>query len=193
MTVFWLVRHGQTEWNREGRWQGQADIPLDRTGLEQAARLSERVRGQRFDAVYSSDLRRAYNTAAALAKVNGNEIIVEADLREICIGEWEGLRIDEICQRFPDEWQAYHYDANWRSPPGGETLLDLARRLSRLVNSIFRKHQDGQVALVAHKVAIACLLCLVNERDLSHVWDYEIESATPVIIELTREIILPIR
>lgn len=193
MTVLWLIRHGQTEWNSEGRWQGQANIPLDETGRQQARALGEDLRGQDFDAVFSSDLQRAYDTAAAFAEVSGNKILVDSDLREICIGEWEGLRIEEILKRFPDEWQAYHQDANWRSPPGGETLLDLARRLSHVVNNIFGKYRDGQVALVAHKVAIACIISLATEQRLSSVWDMEIEPATPIIIEIDRELVLPVK
>lgn len=193
MTVFWLIRHGQTDWNSAGRWQGQADVPLNQRGREQVKVLAERLQKQSFDAVYSSDLRRAYDTAAAFAVPKGMPIIREPRLREICIGEWEGLQLEEIISRFPEEWADYHRDANWQSPPGGETLLELAKRASEVVNTIILKHPDAEVALVAHKIVLSCIIVLATDKKLSRVWDMELEPATPVMIEINRKLVPPVK
>src|ERR1700760_4361850 len=97
-----LARHGETDWNREGRWQGWADPPLNDTGRAQARELAEQLRSVPFDAVFSSDLARARETAEIVAAPHGVPVVVEPQLREIDIGSWSGLTHDEIRSRFPD-------------------------------------------------------------------------------------------
>src|SRR5690349_15996562 len=102
MTTLLLARHGETDWNREGRWQGWADPPLNELGRRQATRLAEQLRTIPFDAVYSSDLRRAHETAEILAAPHAVPIVVDPALREIDIGSWSGLTRAEIAARFPN-------------------------------------------------------------------------------------------
>ena len=101
MTTLLLARHGETEWNREGRWQGWADPPLNETGREQARALREQLRETPFDAVYSSDLRRAHETAEIVAAPHGVPVIADEGLREIDVGSWSGLTRAEQEARFP--------------------------------------------------------------------------------------------
>ena len=110
VTTILLARHGETEWNREGRWQGWADPSLNDTGRAQARELAEQLRATPFDAVYSSDLRRALETAVILAAPHDLAVVTDADLREIDVGAWSGLTRAEITERFPDG-----------DRPGGET------------------------------------------------------------------------
>src|SRR5437667_11321226 len=102
MTTLLLARHGETDWNREGRWQGWADPPLNEAGREQARALAEQLRTMPFDAVYSSDLRRAHETAEIVGRPHHVPIRVDRDLREIDIGSWSGLTRAEIDVQFPD-------------------------------------------------------------------------------------------
>jgi len=105
MTELILIRHGETDWNRELRFQGQLDVPLNATGLEQARRVAERLAGEPLDALFSSDLQRALQTARALAQRAGHdEPLLEAGLREQHFGMVEGLRVPEIQQRYPQAW-----------------------------------------------------------------------------------------
>src|SRR5512133_1433936 len=102
MTELLLVRHGETNWNRERRFQGHADPPLNDAGREQARELAETLAGEGIDAIYTSDLQRARETAEILAARFGSEVVALRELREIDVGDWQGLTWPEIEERHPD-------------------------------------------------------------------------------------------
>jgi broad specificity phosphatase PhoE len=138
VTEILLVRHGETEWNRLHRWQGHADTPLNDTGRAQARQLARTLAGQRVDAVYSSDLSRASETAAVVAAELGLPVHVDPDLREIDVGGREGLTREEVEERFPDgAWD-------------GETREQHAERVLRALHRIAERHPDGRVVVVGH-------------------------------------------
>jgi len=101
MTTLILARHGETDWNRDGIWQGHGDPPLNELGRTQAAALAERMRSVGIDALYSSDLRRAYETAVYLSRATGLPIVAEPGMREIDVGSWTGLTMAQIEEHFP--------------------------------------------------------------------------------------------
>jgi broad specificity phosphatase PhoE len=139
MTTLLLARHGETDWNREGRWQGWADPPLNDVGRDQARQLAEQLTSTPFDAVYSSDLRRARETAELVAAPHGVAVVVDRDLREIDIGSWSGLTRPEIERRFPDGIR-----------PDGETREQHAARVLAAVERIARTNQGRRVLIVTH-------------------------------------------
>jgi broad specificity phosphatase PhoE len=100
-TTILLARHGETDWNRDGRCQGWDDVPLNEAGREQARELAQRLADVPFDAVYSSDLTRARETAEIVAAPHGVPVAVDPDLREMDFGSWSGLTADEAAERFP--------------------------------------------------------------------------------------------
>ena len=131
-TLF-LFRHGETDWNREGRLQGQTDTPLNANGLAQAEALARRLRGCRLDAVVSSDLMRALSTGRIVAEVLGVPLIAERGLREVGVGLAEGLLWEEAKARFGAELTERWYSDGTVAFPGGETgLATLARGLAAL-------------------------------------------------------------
>jgi len=134
-----LARHGETDWNREGRWQGWADPPLNDTGRAQAGELAEQLRATPFDAVYSSDLRRAFETAEIVAAPHGVPVIADRDLREVDIGSWSGLTRDEIRERFPDGVR-----------PDGETREQHSKRVHDAVVRIARENLGRRILIVSH-------------------------------------------
>jgi probable phosphoglycerate mutase len=138
-TTILLARHGETDWNRDGIWQGWADPPLNETGRRQARELAEQLRDVPFDAVYASDLRRASETAAIVGAPHGVPIVVDADLREIDIGSWSGLTRAEIEARFPNGER-----------PDGETREQHAARVLAAVERIARENPGRRVLLVTH-------------------------------------------
>jgi broad specificity phosphatase PhoE len=147
MTRFYLVRHGATEWNINKRAQGQADVPLTAEGRVQADEAAERLAKVHLDAVYSSDLSRARDTAEEIAKPHDLDVIEDPDLREIDQGDWTGLTTDEIRERWPDRWgPARHYNAR----PGGESPQQVRTRALAALERIAEKHPDGEVAIVSH-------------------------------------------
>ena len=139
MTTILLARHGETDWNREGRWQGWADPPLNETGREQARQLAEQLRATPFDAVYSSDLRRAHETAVIVAEPHGVPVAADPGLREIDVGSWSGLTRAEIDERFPGT-----------DRPDGETRDAHFARVLHAVERIARAHSGERILVVSH-------------------------------------------
>jgi broad specificity phosphatase PhoE len=148
VTTLLLARHGESDWNRARRWQGFADRPLTERGKAQAAALAERLERFPLDAVYSSDLARATSTAEAVAEAQGLEVVQLRGLREIDVGEWQGLTRDEAESRFPDgfrRWQAG--GTGWEK---GETYGEMSARVLEAVGGITGDHEGGRVLIVSH-------------------------------------------
>ncbi|MEW6406270.1 MAG: histidine phosphatase family protein, partial [Chloroflexota bacterium] len=171
MTTFWLVRHGQTDWNVQGRWQGHADPPLNALGVKQTQILGEGLAHVKFDAIFSSDLDRAYETACAVGNRQGLEVRIEARLREINLGEWEGVTQDEIKRRYPAEWRDRQLNPLEARAPGGESVLELAERVIPAAASISRLYPNGLVLLVSHGLALAVLICHAQGLPLEDAFD----------------------
>jgi len=149
-----LARHGETDWNRIGRWQGHADPPLNETGRHQAAALAGRLTGDGVAAVYSSDLQRAGETARIVADRLRLPVVQDADLREIDVGSWSGLTRDEVRARYPDGF------ARWLDGEighDGETREDLTDRVVSAVERIADAHPGETVLVVTHGGAIRAL------------------------------------
>jgi broad specificity phosphatase PhoE len=147
MTKVFIVRHGATDWNNLKRAQGHADIDLNDEGRKQAAETAQHLAGESLDAVYSSDLKRAVDTARPIADTHGLEVRTDARFREIDQGEWEGLHTDEIRTRWPTLWGPHrHYNAR----PGGESPQQVrARALAGLKDAV-AAHPNGTIVLVSH-------------------------------------------
>ena len=147
-TTVLLARHGQSDWNAAGRWQGHADRPLSERGREQARELAARLAEFTLDAIYSSDLSRARQTAEAVAKVQKLEVVTVPELREVDVGSWEGLTRDEARKRFPDDfrrWQAG--GVGWQD---GETYVEMSRRVVGAIRSLAARHEGGRILVVGH-------------------------------------------
>ena len=148
MTTILIARHGQSDWNQEKRWQGHADRPLTERGREQAQALADRLAHIELDAVYSSDLQRARDTAAVVAESQGLELRQLPELREVDVGSWSGLTRAEAEERFPEGF------TRWRDGyPGwedGETYEAMTDRVLRAVDEIAAEHEGGRVLVVSH-------------------------------------------
>jgi alpha-ribazole phosphatase len=171
MTTLYLIRHGRTDWNDAGRYQGQADPPLNAQGRAQARALAQALRSVPFDAIYSSDLARAHETAQALAEVTGLSVQLDPRLREIHQGEWEGLLASEIQARYPALWEQWHRAPLTVRLPGGETLQELEARFTAALDDISAAHPEGTVAVFLHKIAIALLRCRIRGLSLNRFWE----------------------
>lgn len=162
MTQLCLVRHGQTNWNLEGRYQGQSDVPLNEKGLAQAASLIEKLQDKTISAIYTSDLMRARQTAEPIANLLGIEIQLEPRLREINQGQWEGVLVDEIRARYAKIWSQRTIDPANVRPPGGETVREVATRVYAALDDIARRFPTGAVLVVSHGLSIATAVCRVK-------------------------------
>ncbi len=156
-TPLYLVRHGETDWNAAGRWQGQTDVPLNPRGREQAREVGERLRGMGLAAIASSDLLRARVTAEIAAAELGLTVNhLDAALRERRFGCFEGLTREEVASRFPEAWARYLEDPG-PAPPGGESRDELLGRLIPAVASAAAR-LPGPVLVVMHGGAMRALL-----------------------------------
>jgi glucosyl-3-phosphoglycerate phosphatase len=152
-----LWRHGQTIYNLERRFQGQRDVPLDEVGLRQAAEAAPYLAALRPSAIFSSDLSRAADTAAALARLTGLNVQLDKDLRERSGGSWEGLTEAEISQRFPAE------RATW-TPPDGESALAVTDRAAAALERIADSVPGGSTAVVvSHGAALGMAIARLLE------------------------------
>lgn len=165
MTVLYLIRHGETDWNAEGRWQGHADVPLNAGGQAQARRLAERLRAERvrFGAIYSSDLARARQTAAALGAALELPVRTLSTLREIDVGAWSGLTLAQIRERDGETLRRLEQGEDVRRG-GGERASDLRRRAVAEIERLAQIHPGQTLALVSHGGVVRTLLEHVLER-----------------------------
>jgi len=153
VTTLILARHGETDWNRDGRFQGHADPPLNEQGREQARTLAAALDDQPLVAIYSSDLRRAHETALVVAERKGLDVVVDPDLRERDVGEWSGLTLPEIEERFPKELRRFREEG----VSIGESRESLSRRVVAAVRRIAEAHPRGSVLVVTHGGALRSL------------------------------------
>ena len=165
----YLIRHAQTLWNQEQRFQGRTDLSLGPRGREQAACLARHFSGQRFASVYSSDLARSVQTAQAIADATQAALIIEPGLAEMDLGAWEGLTGQEIDARFDGAYRRWCAAPSRVSIVRGEALETFHRRVRSAFARIAAAHQDGELVVVSHGGAIASLLAQWLRKDYDQV------------------------
>jgi broad specificity phosphatase PhoE len=152
VTTLLLARHGETDWNSERRWQGHSDQPLNDRGREQARELADSLVGRRIDAVSSSDLWRARETAEIVAGRLGLPVEIDRGLREVDVGEWSGLVHTEIETRFPEGFRRWQEGLHgWEE---GETYDAMGVRVVTALLAIAARHESETVLVVSHGGAI---------------------------------------
>jgi broad specificity phosphatase PhoE len=170
MTRLILIRHGQTAWNAEGRWQGQTDVPLNSYGLEQAQRIATELAGAGIQIIYTSDMQRALQTVEPLVRRSGLPMRIDPRLREIHQGDWQGLLVSDIVARYGELFYRRQADPAAVAPPGGETIEQVRQRAYKVFDEILDRHPDGTVAIVGHGFVIALLRLRLENRPLEDVW-----------------------
>lgn len=163
-----LVRHGETDYNRDAVALGRADVPLNETGRRQAECLRAALAGVPLDAIYASPLARAHDTAVSIAAAHNRDVQVEDGLIEMDIGEAEGLTFPELRKQFPALAQ------NWGGPdgptfrmPGGERLVDVQHRVVATIARLAARHPDQTVCAVTHNFVILSFLASVLGIELA--------------------------
>ncbi len=185
MPRFILVRHGQTQWNKEGKYTGQSDIPLNETGREQAKAASHHILNLKPDIIYSSDLQRAEETARLIrGQKRSIPLITDQRLREIHQGEWEGLHEKEIQRRFEKQFETRKNDPLQTAPPGGETIGDVYHRVVDFLLEMQEQHTDQLVLIVAHGVVLAIFDLISCGEPIEKVFDHIPANADPKLVTI---------
>ena len=179
----WLVRHGQTDWNIQGRYQGQSDIPLNAVGQAQAADLAAQLAGQTFTAIYSSDLQRASCTAQAVGDAVNLPVRLDDRLREIDQGEWEGMDYRDIVRQYAGLMEQRAQAAESFRAPGGESIPEVVQRVASAADEIACAHPGGRVLVVSHGVALAALICRAGGISINEIYSHIPHNAQPVVVQ----------
>ena len=165
-----LIRHGQTDWNLLGKYQGQTDIALSGEGIRQADLLAQNFPVDTLDIIYTSDLQRAFMTAERLAEKFSAPLYADKALRELNFGAWEGLTYQEIAERWPQEVKNLFGAPEKLQIPEGETFLMLQRRAMDKIHEIRAENEGKNVAVVTHGAITKAILTALLHIPLHYVW-----------------------
>ena len=179
-----LVRHGQTEWNAGGRYQGQSNVALSDTGRKQAKFLAERFPVKQLDAIYTSDLDRAKETAECVGEKLCVSVYPEEAFRELSFGDWEGLTYQEISLRWPEEAKKLFTAPDELSIPNGETFRELQKRALDKIHLLYEKHIDQTVAVFAHGAINKTILAGLMHIPLHYLWSLRQDNTAVNILRL---------
>ena len=168
----YLIRHGETGWNRVQRLQGLRDVPLNGRGVRQARRLADQFRDVPIAAVFSSPLARARQTASLISGRGQWPVVIEDDLREIDHGSCTGMRVRAVARKFPDGHAGWRWSPDRFAPVTGESLQEVYRRAIRVFLRILSMGLRGDVAVVSHGVINALLLCAAEDLPIARVWEF---------------------
>ena len=177
-----LLRHGETAWNRERRFQGWTDTPLSEAGLAQAEAAARELKEHALAAVYASPLQRARDTAALIAAPHGLEVETDPDFKEVSFGQWEGLTVDEVRERDAALYAAWVETPHLVFPPEGESLAEARLRVLAGLERLRAGHPDAVVCLVAHGIPVRILILEALGLGLDRIWS--LHSAPTGISEL---------
>ena len=183
MTTLYLVRHGQTAWNKEEVFRGRADIPLNDTGRKEALLTGEYLKRVKVDSLYSSPLSRAVETAEAIARYQGKEVEISDGLIDIDFGRWQGVSHEEVKERYGDLYWQWKHTPHLVRFPGGESLEDVRERALRVIDEIVPDHGDETLLMVSHRVVNKTVLCGLLGLDNSHFWQIGQDTGCINILE----------
>lgn len=172
MATLYITRHGETQWNTQGRMQGWNDSPLTELGIKQAEWLRDRIKDLNIDVIYSSPTGRAYNTAEIVKGHRDLEVIKDDAFREIGLGKWEGLNQEEIKELSSEQhynfWNAPHL---YKPDEDSETFEMLRERVTPAVMNIVEKHKGKNVLIVTHTMTLKALMTALENKPISEVWE----------------------
>jgi len=170
MKKLFLIRHGETDGNAQLRYFGHSDIRLNQNGIEQAHRLAERLSYEPIDSIYSSDLARAFETAEIIAQSYGLDVQRNRALREIDLGDWEGLTFEEIKARDEETVRRWMLEFATFRMPNGESVPEFKGRVEQEIDHIIAKNPESNICVVAHGGVTRMAICYLLGWDLGSFW-----------------------
>jgi broad specificity phosphatase PhoE len=186
-TSIYLIRHGQTEWNKEKIFRGRKDIPLNGRGREEAQALADHLAEFDFAACYASPLGRAFETAEIVARPHRLPVQVDEGIIDINYGVWEGISDDEVQKRFRSLYEKWHSEPHRVRFPGGESLIMVRRRTLSALEGIRSKHPDEHVLVVSHRAVNKVVLCAMLGLGNDAFWRIVQDNCAYNILILSKE------
>lgn len=185
MTRILIIRHGETFYNLEDKFQGWVDSALTKKGCEQAGLLSERLINEKIDVIYSSPFKRAVRTAEIVRRHRKIPIIVEDRFKEIRCGQWEGLKFTEVREKFGEAYDTWDNAPHFHRIPEGETFMEVYERARQGIEHVIANHK-GQIVLVsAHMVTTLLLMAFFGKDDIKNLWNTPKQGNTALnIVEI---------
>ena len=188
MSELLLVRHGETKLNSAQRYWGHTDVELSDTGIRQAEQLRDRLAEQKIDVIYTSDLSRALATARIIASSHQADIITCTELHEINFGKVEGLTFKEISQLYPELAQSWYRRSIELKFPGGESIADIDKRVSKFPDRLKKHAPEETVLIVAHSAPLRLLTCHLLGIELQHWLQFRLDLASLSILDTYPEV-----
>ncbi|MGI6686150.1 MAG: alpha-ribazole phosphatase [Bacillota bacterium] len=184
MTLLYLIRHGETEFNAKKACYGWIDCSLNQKGFQQAQKVAELLKDVSFDVVISSPLKRARETAAIVSKVSSEEIILDERLKELNFGSWEGKHYQRIEQEDPENWRIWINNWKEAAPPGGESFKDMYRRVEESIKDILEKYADESLLLVSHQGCLRTIICVLLNMGYEGFMHFSFKQDTYSLLEV---------
>ena len=183
MTKVILVRHGETLWNLEMKYQGHCDIALTEKGIKQAELAASSLMKEPISAVYASDLCRAFATAESIANKHNLQVTAIPELREINFGQWEGLTYDKINSQWSDIMAKLFTHPDEIKIPDGETFREVKERATIALSKLIKQHSNETIVVVSHGGTIRTILCAILNIHLNHLWNIKQDNTAINILE----------
>ena len=180
-----LVRHGETTWNIEGRYQGQEDTPLSTRGLQQGQQLAEALKNIPLDFCISSPLQRSYQTCKFCADLHQLQVATDARLTEINHGDWEGVLAPDIAKQYPKEFEQWHTAPHLVQMPGagGESLEDVRSRVRAAFDEYVQKYDGKTILVAAHDAVNKAIICDILGLGMEHFWQIKQDNTCINVLE----------
>ncbi|WMM26500.1 histidine phosphatase family protein [Tissierella sp. MB52-C2] len=183
MTKIFLIRHGQSEWNKLNKIQGQKNTILTELGEKQAAHMGNRLIEENIDIIYSSDLKRAYDTAKIISNIINKPLISSEAIREINFGQWEGLNTEELQEKYKNQYRTWTKEPDKLNMDGAETLEDLKHRGMKYIENIVKENQNKNIAIVSHGVMLKVIILGLLGVEMSHYKNISLNNVSLSIVE----------
>ena len=182
--TFYIVRHGQTNWNILGKTQGHGNSDLTKKGEEQALKLGESLfENHKIDYIFSSDLGRAVQTANIIGNKLGIKVYETPALREMGFGKWEGLLIDEIKMNYSDLYKTWRNEPHLAQIPDGETLHIIKERVDNFINELNEKYDNKHILLITHSVTVRVMLLSFLNSGMENIYRIKQDNTALNIVE----------
>jgi probable phosphoglycerate mutase len=177
-----VVRHAESRWNPLGRYQGLLDPELTERGERQARALADELGKENISRVYSSPLKRTYQTAKIISQKLGVPLYREDRVIEIDHGKWSGMLVEEVKEKYPEEFELWIKEPHRIKFEGGESLEDVFNRVRDFLEFVKEKHREETIVVVSHTVPIRCMYCALLDVSLSKFWSFGCDNASYSVV-----------